>query len=499
MLSTDTTTVSMLFSVFTTHTTPIIYGVKASGGVDQPPLRDREDVETLKAVDWTIAWSSDGGEAGSVGKVMKAEADVNVIDPSAKVLFALANHQMKLVIQQTGYADAVDGIPEQLTTLRRAIYHSGCIFEGVTTKMTISRTSGGKVIASIHAVDPLMMLERSMLEGNIRFDGISYVMAICNLMRHTEYAPLFEIRFGKVGPGVPGLIIGPSWMDGQRIENYLSGLGLRIPYFGYKPGIGKTYEALPGSLVMNHIKNILQKFDSPWFIPLFYWDPTTHRFVLTSRLRTEFWSPGGSVKRDGRLWIIDAPQGTVTGWDATPISNGLLLQADKGRSLYTLESTTDHMRSHYVAMGSDRITGQPLKATAMNPNWNSLATARNSNEWTTGYGHMGYMSKTVEQEAKQFLPDQRSLIEFVRGRMWWMMRPAMRISDMTVDGLVFPGSGGGGAGLVDGSLGVVIGDEIWTDTLLERSVITYNAEDQRVQSKLSVAIVPSANNITNVT
>jgi hypothetical protein len=111
------------------------------------------------------------------------------------------------------------------------------------------------------------------------------------------------------------------------------------------------------------------------------------------------------------------------------------------------------------------------------------------------------MAKIVEEGGKQFLPDQRALNEFVFGRMWWRMRPAMRISDMTVDGLVFPGDGGvgpHGAGLADGSLGVVIGDEIWGDTLLEKSVITFDAEEQRVQSKLSVAIFPSAHNGTQI-
>ena len=63
---------------------------------------------------------------------------------------------------------------------------------------------------------------------------------------------------------------------------------------------------------------------------------------------------------------------------------------------------------------------------------------------------------------------------------------------MTVDGLIFPGSWGNGGGIADGTLGVVIGNEVWSNTLLEKSTITYNADDQRVQSKVSVAVIPLA-------
>lgn len=495
-LSTDTTTVSMLFCVNTTHTTPIIFGFKADGVHNEAPfLPEQVASETLKATNWVIQWSASGGSEGTVSKVMKASADVTIVDPSANALFALANNQMKLIIEDTGYPGMASNIPSGATTLRRAIYNSGRIFEGITTSVRVSRTSSGKVVAVIHAVDPILMLEMAMLESNLRFDGNSYVMAICNLMRHTDYVNIFELRFGNTTPGTAGtngVLVGPTWLGGKRIEQLLSNLNIKIPYFGYQPGIGRSYEASPGTFVMVHITNILNKMISPAFMPLFYYDPTTHKFVLTHRLRTPHAPPGGlGADKDGRLWIIDAPQGVNTNaWDASSIMGGLLLQANKGGPLYSLESSTAHLSSHCVGMGNNRITGTPLKGTAMNPNWNSLATASTSAGWASVYGHMGYRAKVLETGAKGFLPDQYALNTYIQNRMWWLMRPAMRISELTVDGVVFPGSGGDLGGIADGSLGVVIGQEQWLNTVLENVTITYDAVDQRVQSKISVAVFP---------
>ena len=492
MLSTDSTTVSIIFSVNTTHTTPLVFGFKADGIHDKLPFRNAPYSERLKSTSWTVTWSASGGEAGTVGKVMTASASATIVEPSPEAIFALANNQMRLRVINTGYRDTSLATDENQGVLGKALYLGGCLFDGITTKMSISRNSGGKVVLTITAADPVMMLERTMLESNLRFDGNSYVTAVCSLMRHTDYINMFEIRFGAKGE--PGVNVGPSWMGTKRIELLLSDLGLdkKIPYFGYQPGIGRVYEVGPGEMVMTHIANILQKMDSPIFIPLLYYDPTTAKFVLTRRLRSGGSSPDGLAGgAGGKLWLIDAPQGTniTNAWDAAALKGGLLLQAAKGGPLYSLESITDHLLSQYVAFGTNRITGSPQKGTAMNPNWNSLA-AGTKDKWGTTYGHIGYRAKVVEKQAANFLPDQTAVNRYTWGRMWWRSRAIMRISGLVVDGIVFPGSGGSGGGIDDGCVGVVIGNEAFPYTMLENVKITYDAIQQRVQSELSVAVFP---------
>ena len=421
------------------------------------------------------------------------------MNPDPDVLLALANNQMRIQITRTGYPDWAAAL-QGGTKLNQAVFSSGPIFDGVTVGVKISRTSGGKVTMNVEATDPIIMLEKAMLETNLRFDGCNYVTALCLLFRHTDYASMLEVRLtGKSGhvDAVNSVGIGGHWMGAQRADELFQELAASH-YFGYSPTTGRAYDVPTGTMLMSAIRGLMSKMSTPKFVPLFYWDPTSSRFVLTRRSLPDtsgLW-PGGStagVKSGGSYthpWIFDAPSGMIdgSGWSKDgPLAAGLMMQANKGQDVYSLESSTRYLTSHYLAFGTNRATGTPVKATAVNPYWNRLKGTTDVSQWAKMYGHIGYRSKKKD-ESPNFISDQVAALRYCEDQMWWLMRPVLRVGGITIDGVLFPGGFQGG--LLDGTLGLVIGNDVFQNAFLDTCTIRYDAENQRVQSSITCYIFP---------
>jgi hypothetical protein len=492
-MSTDSTTVNVLFKANVTHTTPLVLGFKADDVPPPPPFSGSSLPITLSPTLWEVNWRSDDGEVGP-GCIMRADAKIVIVNPHSDVILSVANNQMRIQITQSGYSQWAGALPAN-TKLRQAVWADKPIFDGVTVGCSVNRTSSGKVIMTIDAVDPMIMLEKAMLETNLRFDGCNYVTAFCTLFRHSEYASLLIVRLLRNGvqsafPGVLGRMVGGNWTGSMRADQLFPEL-VATHYFGYSPTNGKAYEVPAGTFLMTALRGLIRNMTTPNFAPLFYYDPTSGMFVFTKRGLNDtkgLW-PGssGNVGNYVHPWIFDSPAMiSNSGFGTDSLAAGLMMQVSKGENLYTLESNTKDLVSHYLTFGTNRATGTPVKATAVNPTWNYLK-GKSINEWSAVYGHMGYRSK-IKDESPTFICDQRAAFKYCSDRMWWMMRPSLKLSNITVDGMIFPGGEAGG--LADGTVGIVTGDELFQNAFLDTSSIRFDAEDQRVKSTISCYVFP---------
>lgn len=521
IMNTDTTTVNVMFKVHVTHTTPLVLGFKVDDYENPPPActgmspsnsggsgggsgttgggsgrtggEPPSICEMLSPHSWEINWRSEGGD---IGCIMRADAKITIVNPDPAIILAVANNQMRVQITETGYpvwAYALRHSPSK--KLSQAVFADKPIFDGVTVGLSVNRTSSGKIIMTIEATDPIIMLERAMLETNLRFDGCNYVTTFCTLFRQSDYAGSMVVRLpradGGAFPGVPSSQIGGNWMGASRAAELFPELAT-THYFGYSPTTGRSYEVAAGTLLMAAITDLMSKMNMPSFVPLFYYDPTSSKFVFTRRGLNDtkgLW-PGVSSTAGGmhtHPWIFDSPAMMPgTGLGVGSLAAGLMMQAEKGGSLYTLESSTKSLASHYLAFGNNRATGTPVKATAVNPRWNWLK-GKTKQDWANTYGHMGYRGK-VRDDYATFISDQVAARKYCRSRMWWLMRPILKLSNITVDGSIFPGGATGG--LADGTVGIVTGDELFQNAFLDTATIRFNADEQRVQSTISCWIFP---------
>jgi hypothetical protein len=274
------------------------------------------------------------------------------------------------------------------------------------------------------------------------------------------------------------------------LEN--SGIDLfEMLYLGYLPQAGRSYEATAGSSLFMSSKSVISKMDNPKVLPMFYYDPTSSKFVFTIRRQPgtgaghplSTMNPGSNA----HPWLMDSPQGVSGDWTTRSITGGLPLQAHKGSSLYTLESSTQNLISHYVVHGVNRVTGAPLKTSALNPNWNAL---KGNDNWGDVFGHTGYRGKAIH-DMGGFVTDTGSARRFAHDAMWWMMRPTLVATGMTVKGVIFFGGGGAAGGLYDGTIGLILGTDVYRNALVESSSIRYDAEEQTVESTVSAHAFPT--------
>ena len=494
IMNTDSTTVNVLFKANVTHTSPMLFGFKADDVAPPNPVGGSSIYTTLSPTSWEVNWRS---EEGDVGCIMRAEAKIVVVNPDPDVILAVANNQMRIQITETGYKQWAAALPAN-TKLHQAVWADKPIFEGITVGLSVNRTSSGKVIMTIYAVDPMMMLEKAMLETNLRFDGCNYLTAFCTLFRHSDYASALVVRLSRGSgasafPGVPGRMVGGHWLGAQRADELFPEM-FATHYFGYSPTIGRAYEVPAGTFLMSALRGLMSKMSTPDFVPLFYYDPTSSVFVLTKRGLDDtkgLW-PGsaGGVGNYVHPWIFDSPvMISASGFGTDSLAAGLMMQASKdggGGGLYTLESSTRLFVSHYTAFGTNRATGTPVKASATNPMWNHLK-GKPMSEWANVYGHMGYRGK-VKDESPTFICDQVAALKYCNDKMWWLMRPVLKLSNITVDGMLFPGGEYGG--LADGTVGIVTGNELFQNAFLDTVSIRFDAEDQRVKSTISCYVFP---------
>ena len=223
------------------------------------------------------------------------------------------------------------------------------------------------------------------------------------------------------------------------------------------------------------MKRLLSIMHNPAHLPLFYYDPNE---TITGR------NNFGAFKLTRRGMNSDH----VTIYEQGGVDVGLPLLANPGEKGYSLSSSTASLRSHFVVIGTDRITGTATKGCYMNPNWNRLY-GQNLDVWSETYGHMGYRSKVIYSDIQPMMTDSSVCKEYAKHAMWWLMRPPMKIENLKVHGMIDPIS------VEDGCVNLVLGAKdkvtvLYNKAMLERSVINYDAKTERVTSQISVIIFP---------
>ena len=503
------TSMTLMFRSDVTHTTPIIFGFKTHN-TDKRYGWESNFTNWIALDDfvekWTIEWSpsvtTQGGKQAGPGKVMRASASITLLNPTANIISAIAKNQMRLKIENTGYFNNALAVASDNSSLKNILFRTESLFDGLSVSCVLTKESGGQVSLEVSCVDPIKMIESAILETNIRCDGISYLMALSELFRSTDFGDRLVIKMNssqnEKGP------LSPSWAENTGVaggrSNNLGGSFYDQIFFGYYPMYGKSFEMTYGQPVFQAISSLLEVMSNPRHIPMLFYDPN-HNILETGNKET---SDNGSSDKFGayKLTRRNMNSDHPTFYEQGGISDGLpLIASNTGEKAYVLTAQTQSLLSHFVAIGTDRISGSPTKAAAMNPNWNRLGkrtmasgeTADSQlNEWASQYGHLGYRYKAIQTEIPPMIPDSDSCRKYAENAMWWLMRPTVKLENLKVHGIVDP------IAIEDGCIDIVLGTKdkasaYYKSAMLNSSVIQYDAKTEQVTSTVGVIIMPDDN------
>lgn len=488
-------TLSIVWQVNTTYTTPLIFGFKTK---NEPPIQFPEN--PLKDISeyvskWQITWSSDQDY-----KILRSKSSVTLLNPPGYIIDLVSKNKMQIIISDSGYREYGSVVNDRI---KPYIYRKGNIFKGITEKTSLSLGPGGDVYFTIESDDFIKLLEDYRLETSLRFDGLSYFTAFSELIQASDYSNIFKVEdfinyLDMVGGWKPGWRGGPTifpannrpitW-DGMTSKSslyYYSSM-----FFGYQPMNGKSYETQPGSILYEELKKILQNMNNPAALPLFFYRPYDGNFLFQVR-----------DGKDDSYSNIYRPYIKSEITKEEELKDYLPLLSLGNQEAYRMTSNTANLASHFVVMGSDRATGLGIKATSVNPKWHALDN-NNLNtikDYTTDissnkllgmteheelasqvYGHVGYKKKTF-QNAGDFVSDINSAYSYALSRMWWLMRPEISIENLTVYGVIDH--------FYDGLLNIDLTGLAYKKSLLQQSTITYDANEGTIISNFSVMVFP---------
>jgi len=485
--------INIVWQVFTTFTTPVLFGFKAEGDNSKKLQFSSEKDISKYVTEWDITWSAELDY-----KIMMASAKIKLVNPPGWLIDVVSKNRMLVRIQSAGYMAYSQAVED---TLRPYVFRNKNVFMGVTIGAELTFGPGGDVYFTISCNDFMQLLKDYMLDTNLRFDGVSYYTSFCMLMQASDYRNMFAV--------VDDLnnFIGqfkPKWIDGSisvldhsdkiTWDGYTDFGGYGEMFFGFLPMSGTSFEVKAGSNLYEGLTAILEHMLNPRALPLFYFDPTwgdNGMFFLRIR-------KGSSLVSEYRPKV----RSEITAQDQLKISLPLLCVGNQ--PAYIQASNTSNLVSHLVALGANRVDGLVMKYTGTNPRWNSLKKRRNDlldenqnitptslesvgpgwqrTDISTEYGHVGYKKKMLVAKASTMLPDIASLQGYTSSRLWWLMRPDVSINGMTVYGIIDVG--------VDGIIHVDLGGLVYSQTLLKKSVISYKAADGSLISQFNVLIFP---------
>jgi len=487
------TSITVMFRTDVTHTTPVIFGFKAHNVDRRHGWTTDSNTQHWESLDyclekWNIRWDPDvttaGDRPGGPGKVMVATATITLLNPEPNVIHAISKNQMRLRIQNTGYVENAKAVhdanrsnPTLAGELSNVLYRQGIVFEGVSRSCTLTKEPGGQVTMEIQCSDPITMLNQALLESNIRFDGLSYLMSFSEMFRATDFADRLVIKMNPeqhIGP------MSPSWAKGAGvrvagIRSDDSQLSLfEMIYFGYHPMHANSFELHYGQPIYQALSQLLSIMQNPRNLPMFYYDPNER---VTG-------GDSGAFKLTRRGMSLEHP----SIYEQGGVDSGLPLLANQNESAYRMTSQTSAIRSHFTVTGTDRISGAAVKATSLNPNWNRLAGTGLA-EWATTYGHLGYRSKMLQKDISPLMVDSLGCQKYVDHAMIWLMRPPMRIENLRVHGMIDP------IAIEDGCIDVILGSKdnptvYYKKAMLDKSEISYEAKTETVRSQVNVIIFP---------
>lgn len=457
--------VSMVWQICNIYSTPIIYGFKAKGEEYDTFTNTSQDVSDY-VNEWTINWSEETDH-----KVMRASASVTFLNPPQWLIDSIAQNIMTIEIGDVGYPSYASQVNDNV---KQFVYKSGPIFFGLTNGGSLSFGSGGDVLYKVDCEDPIHLLDVALFETNMKFDGTSYYAALCHCIRHTEYWNYFTVN------GYKNLRLSPTWINdglpstpsdwtehGRNTSSYGN------MYFGFLPLSGMAYEINSGSSVWQNIEAIINNMHNPRKIPLFYFKPS-----INSGLKGNF----NFVVRD--IDNVDPQALNARVIVQSEINNNedfksaLPLLAAGGNKAWDEKAEND-FKSHATMVGADRATGTPVKATAVNPQWNSMNGG--PIEWGKHMGHLGFKSRLFDT-IPVFIPDIHSARGLAISRMWWHQRPWVSIDGLSVHGIIDPNN--------DGLLKVRLGSTEYEDALLTSSTIRYSEDEGTLISSFGVFVYP---------
>jgi len=272
----------------------------------------------------------------------------------------------------------------------------------------------------------------------------------------------------------------------------LSGLYMyNSMFFGYQPMAGKILEVSAGSILFDNVREIIDKMHNPAALPLFYFRPSDGVFVMQIR-----------DGKDNSETNVKRPKVKAEITSESQLKDYLPLLCSSGSEAYQMSSDTSGLTSHFTVTGNDRATGLTIKATATNPYWHALDNydfsslndyiTKTSTKQLSGmddhkqsisnvFGHIGYKRRSYHAVGN-YIVDMHGAFSYAVSRLWWLMRPAINISGLSVYGII--------DGLDDGLLYVDLTGLPYNKCLLKQSSISYNANEGTVISKFSVYVFP---------
>ena len=493
---------SILWRMNTTHTTPLIFGFKTK---DMPesdfPSNTLKDISDYVS-NWSIDWNSELDY-----KILRAKGSITLLNPPGYIIDMVSKNRMYIEISDTGYRKYGQAVNK---SIKPYIYREGTIFRGITIGSKLSFGPGGDVYFTIECVDGLKLLEDYRMETNLRFDGVSFYMAIALLMQSSDYSSLFKTQDfinqnGDLGKGWKQF-----WRGGPTIHNNAAGLGgatsrpitwdtmlsglhyYSSMFFGYQPLAGRSHEVGAGTQLFDALTEIIKNMHNPAALPLFYFSPAEGCFILQIR-----------DGKDNSLTTARRPKLKSEIESEEELKSYLPLLSMGNQPAYEMVSNTADLTSHFTVTGADRATGLPIKATAINPLWKSLTNKdllhgdddyiRNpttnqilgvddhNQQVSTIYGHLGYKRRSYHP-AGNFVADMYGAFSYAMSRLWWLMRPEISINNLTVYGIIDY--------LDDSLMSVNLTGLPYEKCLLKQSNISYDADAGTVISKCSVMIFP---------
>lgn len=500
---------SIIWQVRTSCTTPIVYGFKTKdvNYIEFPKDREKDISEYVTS--WNINWKSELDY-----KILRAEAEINLLNPPGYLIDVLSKNIMNIRISDSGYREYSNAVEENIKDF---IYRDGNVFVGITTGTSLKTGPGGDVTFTVSCVDPIKLLEDYRLETNLRFDGVSYFTAFSMLMQASDYGDQLLIEDGINDKRIVG-----GWKQAWRggFERTVFGTATRRPitwdcmnsaylygsmFFGYQPMIGKSFEVQPATLLMDELRNILDNMHNPSALPLFFYRPSDNVFVLQVRdgLTSAEESEGiTSGKRRPKLKSEFESEEELKYW--------LPILCVGNSDAYEMKSDLSNICSHFTVLGIDRATGLSIKATAINPKWrildnysldatgaivegdvssdykydssgNIAGMLEHTSSISGAYGHIGYKRRAFKPIGN-FIADMPSAYGYAMSRMWWLMRPEITINGLTVYGLIDY--------LDEGLLNVNLSGLPYLKCLINNSSISYDANEGTIISKVGVYIFP---------
>jgi hypothetical protein len=481
---------SIVWQVFTTFTTPILFGFKAKGDNQKKLKFSPEKYISQYVTEWNVNWAAEQDY-----KILQASAVVTLVNPPGWLIDVVSKNRMVIQIKSAGYISYSQAVSD---TLKPYVFRPGVVFSGLTVKSELTFGPGGDVYLKIHCEDFMRLLKDFLLETNLRFDGVSYYTAFCMLMQASDYGNMFVViddLNNMIGQ------FKPKWMDPSTSvldnpdkitwDGYTEFGGYGEMFFGFLPISGTAFEIRAGQdTLYGGLTQILDVMHNPRALPLFYFDPTWgENGMFFLRIRK------GSSLVSARRPIVRS-EITVQ----SELEAGLPLLCVGNAPAYTQISNTSALVSHLTAIGANRVDGVAMKYTGTNPRWNSLkkysadlltdntgldpsiiGTQRKGMGISTEYGHVGYKKRLLEK-LPTMLPDIASLQGYTSSRLWWLMRPDVSIEGMTVYGIIDVG--------VDGIINVNLGGIVYSQTLLKKSTISYKAADGALISQFDVLLFP---------